>query len=170
MALISTQIRWPGRKVLAVASTSIWYSTTSPGVTGSAAARVSLWNGFHSVLRSGSSARLEAFSQPRVSSRSGSVGSSSRSPSRTVITCGSGPMSFSDTIQLVSGWSIAAYSVTFAGPAISIGSLSGSLTKRSVDTFRVWVSGICTKESGGTTSSTEPGTHGSGFSRSQLLR
>src|SRR5471032_1940128 len=71
MLVISRQIRWPALNWLAVARISIRYSATSPGLSGAIASRVSLWKGFHGVERFSSSARYEALSQPRVSSRSG---------------------------------------------------------------------------------------------------
>ena len=153
-----------------MARISIRYSVTSPGTTGCAASRVSRWNGFHSVLRSGSSARLEAFSQPRVSSRSGRFAGTSHSPSRAVCTDGSGPTSLRITIQFVSSWSIDAQRFSTDGPATRTSCGSGSLRNRRPATSRVCVSGIWTNESGGTRSSADSGVKGSVRRRSQLDR
>src|ERR1700733_7303986 len=108
MLQISIQMRWPALNWFAVASTWISYLTISPGVTGAIDSFVNLWNGSAGVDRAGSVARYDAFSQPRVSSRSGSVSGTDRSPTRAVTTDTSGPTSLSTTIQFVSVWSISA--------------------------------------------------------------
>src|SRR6516165_5739750 len=100
--VISRQMRCPRLNAFAVAMISIAYSLIAPGVTGFCASRVSGCHGRHDSDRLESSARWEALSQPRVSSRSCKFGGTSRSPSRAVCTPTSGPTSLRMTIQLVS--------------------------------------------------------------------
>ena len=107
--VISRQMRCPFLNRLAVARISIAYSFISPGTTGFAASLVNGCQGSQGRDLRGSTARLEALSQPRVSSLSLRSAGVSSSPGRAVLTDSSGPTSLRMTIQLVSGWSSEAY-------------------------------------------------------------
>src|SRR5258708_34223701 len=109
MLEISRQMRWPALNWFAVARISILYSTTSPGFTGLREARVSLWNGLHGFDRASSSARYDALSHPRVSSRSGRPAGPSPSPSRAGFADATGPHPLGTTSPLGSVWAVAGW-------------------------------------------------------------